>query len=273
MAIDLCGTICRGMIRTGCLIGLGAAALLAGLAAHPGEALAQERRFFQVAPGPRSEPPRLDTSIGAGRGGSNVMVMDRTAIARWLCPNGGTPMRGRPGRCDGRGVARGGGSGTETEVAGWHADLPPPSHRQVACPAGTVAAQARFNPGTTRCMPEEIREASARPVPPAVAPVAPPQVDAPAAATAPVATPAAAPAPAPAAPVAPVASVAPAPAPVSALAASLPAVPATPTVAPAASPAPGALSRMLAETAEAPRPRAPRSELVRRTAPAGADGS
>jgi hypothetical protein len=150
------------MILTGRFIGLGAGALLAGLAACAGEAAAQERRFFQVAPGPRSAAPLLDTSPAAG--GQSMTVMNRSAINRWLCPNGGSPMRGRPGRCDGRGVARGGGGGgAAADVAGWHADLPPPTHRQVACPAGTVATEARANPGTVRCLPkvEEVRQASA----------------------------------------------------------------------------------------------------------------
>ena len=153
------------MILTGRFIGLGAGALLAGLAACAGEAAAQERRFFQVAPGPRSAAPLLDTSPVAA-GGQSMTVMDRSAINRWLCPNGGSPMRGRPGRCDGRGVARGGGGGgAAADVAGWHADLPPPTHRQVACPAGTVATEARANPGTVRCLPkvEEVRQASAAP--------------------------------------------------------------------------------------------------------------
>lgn len=145
------------MMRIGSLGGLGAAALLAGLALHPGEARAQERRFFQVTPG-----PRLDTNPVIGSG-ERLTVMDRSAIARWLCPNGGTPLRGRPGRCDGRGGARGGGA--DPDVAGWHAGLPPPTHRQVACPAGTVAAAARANPGTVRCMPAPagLREAAAKP--------------------------------------------------------------------------------------------------------------
>ncbi|HEY8613564.1 MAG TPA: hypothetical protein VIL69_20065 [Roseomonas sp.] len=123
---------------------LGAAALLAGLGADPGDAAAQDRRIFQVAPGPRIVMQELP---GLG---------NRDAIRRWLCPNGGTPMRGRPGRCDGRGmrrsvIARSGGS--DPDVAGWHSDLPPASHRQQACPEGTVASEARANPGTVRCMP------------------------------------------------------------------------------------------------------------------------
>jgi hypothetical protein len=255
-------TICRGMIRSLCIIGLGAPALLAGLAAQPWQAQAQERRFFQVAPGPRNNPPRLDTTLGAA-GASAVTVMDPSTIARWLCPNGGRPTRGRPGRCDGRGSARGGGgtgTGTESEVAGWHADLPPPTHRQLACPAGTVAAEARFNPGTVRCMPLEIREATARPVLPSPAAVLPLQPDSPAV-----------PAPSPVAAAPAVPSGVPA-------VSSLPVAPAVPEPAiasPAVSPVPSALSRMVAESTDgaAPRPRGPHTELVRRAAPASTDGS
>jgi len=161
------------MNRSVSILGLGAGALVAGFLAMPGEARAQERRFFQVTPGPRSAPPILDTTPSLptpGAGGlQNVMVMDRATIARWLCPNGGTPVRGRPGRCDGRGTARGGsvGGGADSDVAGWFNDLPPASRRQVACPEGTVAAEARANPGVVRCLPkpDDVRQASARTAP------------------------------------------------------------------------------------------------------------
>ncbi len=109
------------------------------LAAVP-DAAAQERRFFVVLPGPVAAAP--------------VTAASREENRRWLCPNGGSPVRGRPGRCDARGVARGpAGGGGVSEVAGWFADLPPATGRQVACPPGTVAAEARANPGTVRCVP------------------------------------------------------------------------------------------------------------------------
>ena len=188
------------MIGTRSLVGLGLGAILAGPGLWPGAAQAQERRFFQVTQGPRTEPPRLDTSLGSGGGRlQQVMVMNRASINRWLCPNGGTPARGRPGRCDGRGMARGGGSGAASDVAGWHADLAPATHKQIACPSGTVPTPARFNPGTVRCMPGGPTEAAAKPAEPlrevasAAAPAAPP-------APTPVAAPAAAPAAQPASP-------------------------------------------------------------------------
>ncbi|WP_338662533.1 hypothetical protein VQH23_20555 [Pararoseomonas sp. SCSIO 73927] len=204
------------MIGTRCLVGLGLGAFLAGPVLWPEAAQAQERRFFQVTPGPRSEPPRLDTSLGNGGGRlQQVMVMDRASINRWLCPNGGTPVRGRPGRCDGRGVARGSGAGAASDVAGWHTDLAPASHKQLACPTGTVPTPARFNPGTVRCMPGGPAEATApggagRPAEPAgaaqaAAPAVTPHAATPQAAT-PAATPVTATASAPAAPAAPPAS-------------------------------------------------------------------
>nr|WP_263967170.1 hypothetical protein [Roseomonas sp. SXEYE001]MCV4208090.1 hypothetical protein [Roseomonas sp. SXEYE001] len=119
--------------------GIGAAALIAGLLGPQALAQAQQRPIFHVTPG-----PRIVTQEVPG-------LTDREAIRRWLCPNGGRPMRGRPGRCDGRGPAGGGAS----EVAGWHKDLPPPTRRQVACPAGTVPTEARANPGVVRCLPGE----------------------------------------------------------------------------------------------------------------------
>ncbi|ONG57292.1 hypothetical protein BKE38_04390 [Pseudoroseomonas deserti] len=70
------------------------------------------------------------------------------AIRRWLCPNGGTPVRGRPGRCDGAG---GGSFGTP----GWDRDLPPPTRQaRVECPAGTRPVQARARQDVIRCLPD-----------------------------------------------------------------------------------------------------------------------
>lgn len=119
--------------------GIGAVALIVGVLGPEATAHAQQRPVFHVSPG-----PRIVTQEVPG-------LTDRDAIRRWLCPNGGRPMRGRPGRCDGRGGTRGGAS----EVAGWHNDLPPPSGRQVACPTGTVATEAKANPGVVRCLPGE----------------------------------------------------------------------------------------------------------------------
>jgi hypothetical protein len=77
------------------------------------------------------------------------------ALRRWLCPNGGSPVRGRPGRCDGAGgrglgLAQGG-----SEVPGWDRGLPPPQRdARVACPPGTKAVLARAHTDVTRCLPE-----------------------------------------------------------------------------------------------------------------------
>lgn len=108
-----------------------------------GPASAQERRFFVVSPGPVVMAPVA------------VAPTSREANRLWLCPNGGAPVRGRPGRCDARAARSPGGASAAgvSEVAGWFADLPPATRRQVACPAGTVAGEARANPGTVRCVP------------------------------------------------------------------------------------------------------------------------
>ncbi len=62
---------------------------------------------------------------------------------RFLCPHGGTPMRG--GRCRP-------GTGADPDVTGWDRDLPAPSHAQAPCPPGTRAA-GTAQPGVTRCVP------------------------------------------------------------------------------------------------------------------------
>ncbi|WP_376092435.1 hypothetical protein ACE7GA_23640 [Roseomonas sp. CCTCC AB2023176] len=117
--------------------------LLPGLLVLAAGASAQERRVFVVSPGP---PLLAPSAVPAARDENR----------RWLCPNGGSPVRGRPGRCDGRGgrpsvTARAADPGDD--AAGWDAGLPSPSRRQLACPAGTVPTEARANPGTTRCLP------------------------------------------------------------------------------------------------------------------------
>ncbi|MFC7474734.1 hypothetical protein ACFQS7_10240 [Dankookia sp. GCM10030260] len=68
------------------------------------------------------------------------------AARRFLCPNGGTPVRGQGGRCR---AAAGEGS-----ARGWDRGLPPPAHRQAACPEGTRAAEARARPEAVRCVPD-----------------------------------------------------------------------------------------------------------------------
>ncbi|WP_424138390.1 hypothetical protein [Roseomonas chloroacetimidivorans] len=132
---------------------LGAAFWAAMAVMAPAEA--QERRMFRVGPGPRIVTAPLDGSGLILAGPSRMTLADRETIRRWLCPNGGSPVRGRPGRCDGRGSPRGiaGRGGADSEVAGWFDDLPAATHRQLACPEGTKATEARANPGVVRCLP------------------------------------------------------------------------------------------------------------------------
>jgi hypothetical protein len=75
-------------------------------------------------------------------------------MRRWLCPNGGSPVRGAPGRCDGggrRGVASGSGFGSS--APGWDRGIPAASRVQSACPEGTRAVLARGHDDVTRCLP------------------------------------------------------------------------------------------------------------------------
>ena len=83
--------------------------------------------------------------------------VDPSAVAaatRYLCPNGGTLVRGLGGSCRGTGwrsivtAARAGGG-----VAGWDAGLPAPNRRQAECPEGTYATAAARNAGAVRCVP------------------------------------------------------------------------------------------------------------------------
>jgi hypothetical protein len=68
------------------------------------------------------------------------------AARRFLCPNGGMPVRGQGGRC--RATAG------EGSARGWDRGLPPPAHRQAPCPPGTLAADATARPEAVRCLPD-----------------------------------------------------------------------------------------------------------------------
>ncbi|MBC9176880.1 hypothetical protein [Pseudoroseomonas ludipueritiae] len=76
-------------------------------------------------------------------------------IRRWLCPHGGSPVKGVPGRCDGAGRRRGGASvsGIGSPAPGWDRGLPAASHEQMACPEGTRPVLARGHGSITRCLP------------------------------------------------------------------------------------------------------------------------
>lgn len=78
------------------------------------------------------------------------------AARAYLCPNGGTPMRG--GRCrGGAGIGMAGGGltglmGDDPSIIGWDRDLPPPSRAQAPCPPGSRPVAARDQPNVTRCL-------------------------------------------------------------------------------------------------------------------------
>jgi len=66
------------------------------------------------------------------------------AIRRWLCPHGGSPVRGAPGRCD-RAMDR----------TPWDSGLPAAQREAAAaCPAGTQPVLARGHRDIIRCLPE-----------------------------------------------------------------------------------------------------------------------
>jgi len=93
------------------------------------------QRFEMQSTAPRPIPRASGSALAAAR--------------RYLCPNGGVPQ-GR-GRC--APAARGGSfAGGDSDVRGWDQGIPPPNRAQAPCPPGTVAAQARDNPGVTRCV-------------------------------------------------------------------------------------------------------------------------
>jgi hypothetical protein len=73
----------------------------------------------------------------------------REAARRYLCPHGGSPVRGQRGRC--RPAAT--GSPVAGGSAGWDSGLPPPDHRQQGCPDGTRPTVALARPEAVRCLP------------------------------------------------------------------------------------------------------------------------
>jgi hypothetical protein len=65
------------------------------------------------------------------------------AIRRWLCPHGGSPVKGVAGRCD-RGIDR----------TPWDQGLTPARRdAAAACPEGTKAVLARGHRDIVRCLP------------------------------------------------------------------------------------------------------------------------
>ena len=92
----------------------------------------------------------LLSSLAAGPAAARPDAASLEAARRFLCPNGGMPVRGQGGRCRaGAGAGRGEGS-----ARGWDRGLPPPAHRQAPCPPGTRAAAATARPEAVRCVPD-----------------------------------------------------------------------------------------------------------------------
>jgi hypothetical protein len=107
------------------------------------------------APAASAATPATTARAASPRGGA---LVDRGAVLaarRFLCPHGGSPMRG--GRCRG-GAGRGGvalaADATDPAVLGWDAGLPAVTHRQSPCPSGTVQAPVLFWTDALRCVPQ-----------------------------------------------------------------------------------------------------------------------
>lgn len=88
-----------------------------------------------LAPQAGAEPPRRPSAAQI------------EAIRRWLCPHGGAPVKGVPGRCD-RAMDRAPGGGS------WDAGLAPAQRNaSAACPEGTRPVLARGHRDIIRCLP------------------------------------------------------------------------------------------------------------------------
>lgn len=103
-----------------------------------------------LAPAPwaacSAAPPPSPRAAAARAGGADRAAVE--AARRFLCPHGGTPMRGR---CRGGAAV---GAGREASVRGWDTGLPAPARRQNPCPEGTVRAGVLHWGDAVRCLPK-----------------------------------------------------------------------------------------------------------------------
>ena len=125
-----------------------ASLVLAGLFAVPADAAAQ-------GGGAGRNQGLQQRSATAFPAAMRLTPSAREALRRWLCPNGGAPAPGAPGRCDGlrRDARTASPAPAASDVAGWFRDLPPARGGQRACPEGTRPAPAHDRPDTVRCLP------------------------------------------------------------------------------------------------------------------------
>jgi hypothetical protein len=96
---------------------------------------------------PAASTTSRTAALRAGAGADRGAV---EAARRFLCPHGGTPMRG--GRCRGA-TAAAGTSGRDLSARDWDAGLPAAARRQAPCPEGTVQARPLFWSDAVRCLP------------------------------------------------------------------------------------------------------------------------
>lgn len=93
-------------------------------------------------------PSRVTAMRAAGANADRAAV---ETARRFLCPHGGTPMRG--GRCRGGVATASAARGGDVSARGWDAGLPAVSRRQAPCPGGTVQARVLFWEDAVRCVP------------------------------------------------------------------------------------------------------------------------
>jgi hypothetical protein len=102
--------------------------------------------LWAAAPALAAPSPARATAFRAGADRGAV-----EAARRFLCPHGGSPVRG--GRCRSRG-ATAAADARDLSVRDWDAGLPAPGRRQAPCPEGTVAARPLFWNDAVRCLPK-----------------------------------------------------------------------------------------------------------------------
>jgi hypothetical protein len=99
-------------------------------------------------------PSALGAPDRRGTAAPRVDAAALEAARKFLCPFGGTPVRGRRGRCRGGAPTAVAGSGGGGAMSGWDTGLPAPGRRQAPCPPGTAATTAIARPESVRCVPE-----------------------------------------------------------------------------------------------------------------------
>jgi hypothetical protein len=100
-------------------------------------------------------PPARAEAAGSATAARRADPTALAAARRFLCPHGGAPVRGRGGRCRGApGPALAAAPGLDPPPGWWDGGIPPPTRRQLPCPAGTLAVPALARGDALRCLPQ-----------------------------------------------------------------------------------------------------------------------